>query len=67
MGDAQSSLGFVEGRQQIVVSPFGVTAWEIVLDERGDTLAVAIDCIDDHSELGGNGGQIDGRHPRTLG
>lgn len=67
MGDPQGSFGLVERRQQVVVSTVRIESWKIGLDESGDALAVTVDGIGDDRQFGGNGGEIDGRHLRTLG
>ena len=55
MGDAQGSFRLVKRRQEVVVPTFWIEARQITLNQRCDSVAVAVDCVDDDGEFGGDG------------
>lgn len=54
MGNSQGSLGFMESREQIVVSTLRIETGQFALGEIGDSLAVAVECVGDDGEFGGD-------------
>lgn len=54
VGDPESSLGFVESREQIVMTTFGIESGQFTLREVGDSLAITVEGVGDDGEFGGD-------------
>lgn len=64
--DSERTLCLMEGRQEIIMTTFGIEAGQLHENQVGDTVSVALHCIGDDREIGSHGGEVDLGHTGTL-